>query len=132
VVRSVVGIVFGVLIVTLLGTMANAVVFHGAAAGPMPAPLELLLLLMHGLAAIAGGYMGAAVARRRPATHGLAVGVLYLLAVQLAPQMTVRLIPALVARPLWLTAVGMLVALAGAVVGGTARGQAERERASAG
>lgn len=125
-VRSVVGIAFGVLIVALLGTMASAVVFHGATAGPMPAPLEVMILLMHALAALAGGYLGAAIARRRPAAHGLAVGVLYLLAIQLAPSLPVRLIPSPAARPLWLTAAGIVVGLAGAVLGGLARGQAER------
>jgi len=124
--RSVVGIAFGVLVIALLGVMANAVVFHGATTGPMPAPLQVLVLLMHALAALAGGYLGAAIARRRPATHGLAVGVLYLLAVQFAPSLPVRLFPPPAARPLWLTAVGIVVGLAGAVLGGLARGQAER------
>ena len=125
-IRSVVGIALGVLVVALLGTMASAVVFHGATTGPMPAPLEVMVLLMHALAAFAGGYLGAAVARRRPATHGLAVGVLYLLAIQIAPSFPVRPIPASTGRPLWLTAAGMLVGLVGAVLGGVARGQADR------
>ena len=127
VVRSVVAIVIGVLVVVLLGTMANAVVLHGAANGPMPVPLEAMVVIMHALAAFAGGYVGAAIAHRRPATHGLAVGVLYLLATQFAPSLPVPLIPWPAASPLWLTAVGMGAALLGAVLGGTARGQVEAE-----
>jgi hypothetical protein len=131
VVRSVVGIVFGVLVIAALVAMANAVVFHGTAGGSMPAPLEFMLLLMHALAAIAGGYLGAAIARRRPGTHGLAVGVLYLLAVQFAPTIPARLIPTFAVRPLWLTALGIAVGLVGAVVGGIARGQADGGRPAA-
>ncbi len=125
--RSVVAIAFGVLVIALLGVMASAVVFHGATTGPMPAPLEGLVLLMHALAALAGGYLGAAIARRRPATHGLAIGVLYLLAVQIAPSIPMgRLFPPPAEGPLWFTAVGIAAGLAGAVLGGLARGQAER------
>ncbi len=125
-IRSVLGIAFGVLVIALLGTMANAVVFHGAAAGPMPAPLEAMVLLMHALAALAGGYLGAAIARRRPATHGFAIGVLYLLAVQISPSLPASVFPVPAALPLWLTAMGMVAGLAGAVLGGLARGQAQR------
>ncbi len=121
------GVVFGVLVIALLGAMASAVVFHGTAGGTMPAPLAFMLLLMHALAAVAGGYLGAAIARRRPAAHGLAVGVLYLLAAQVAPGLPAHLMPAPVVRPLWLTAAGMAAGLAGAVLGGVARAQAERE-----
>ena len=125
-IRSVVAIAVGVFVIAVLGTMANAVVLHGPAAGPMPPLLELMVLLMRALAAFAGGYLGAAIARRRPAAHGLAVGVLYLLVAQFAPALPVRLIPALSAGPLWLTGLGIVVGLAGAVLGGLARGQADR------
>lgn len=125
-VRSLLGIACGVLVIALLGTMANAVVFHGAATGPMPLPVEALLLLMHLLAAVAGGYLGVAVARRRPATHGFAIGVAYLLAVQIRPDLAGHMTPGAVVQPLWMTGVGMAVALAGAAIGGAARGQAVR------
>lgn len=129
-VRSVAGIVAGLVVVAMLGAMARAVVFHGPVPGAIPLPLALLLLLMYGLAAIAGGYVGAAAAGRRPVAHGFAVGVGYLVAVQLAPSLAARLNPGVGIQPLWLTGAAMGMALLGAILGGSAR--AQRTRAPAG
>jgi hypothetical protein len=128
VVRSAVGVVLGVGVIALLGAMANAVVFHGGASGPTPALLDFMSLLMHALAAIAGGYTGAAVARRRPAAHGLAVGVLTLLAAQLAPvPLSITPGPGST-QPLWMTAGVMALTLIGSVLGGAARAEKIRAR----
>jgi hypothetical protein len=123
VVRSALGIACGGGVVAALSTMANAVVFHGAPVAGVPMTLALLLVLMHGLAAIAGGYLAAAIARRRPAAHGFAVGVLYLLAVQFAPATLALVSGAPLSEPIWAATAAMGVTLVGAAAGGGAWGQ---------
>ena len=126
-VRSVAGIVVGCTAVFALGTMAGAVVFHGTPPQAIPgAPLATMLLVMNGLAAIAGGYLAAAVARRRPRTHGLAVGVVYVLVVQLAPPALAPFTHLTAGPPLWFTAVATAIVIAGATLGGAARHQIAR------
>ncbi len=127
--RSITGIVAGCGVVFVLNTMANGVVLHG---GPTPVippfPLTMMLLLMHGLAGVAGGYLAARVARGRPATHGLAVGVLYLIAVQSSwPPLHAAAHP-VSAQPLWFTLAILAVAVVGATLGGGARGEIVEER----
>jgi hypothetical protein len=129
VVRSVLAFVLGCAGMTALSAMANAVIFHGGAGGQMPAVLAALLLVMRGLAAIAGGYTAAAIARRRPASHGLAAGVLYVLASQLAPATMGRLSGAPAAQSLGMAAAAIAVTLLGATLGGSARGQVFRGKA---
>ena len=123
-VRSVVGIVVGCAAVFALGTMAGAVVFHGTPPQGIPgATLATMLLVMDGLAAIAGGYLAAAIARRRPRTHGLAVGVVYVLVVQLAPAALAPFTHPTAGPPLWFTAAATAIVIVGATIGGAARHQ---------
>jgi hypothetical protein len=123
VVRSVVAIVLGGAAITALTAMANAVVFHGSTAAHMPPMLLAILLVMRGLAAIAGGYVSAAIARRRPVAHGLAAGVLYVFAMQLAPGTLALLSGASTPQALGTAATAIGITLVGAGLGGGARAQ---------
>ena len=122
--RSVGGVVGGCFAVLALSAMANAVVLHGGPAPALPPfPLAVMLLLMHGLAGIAGGYLAGLAAARRPMAHGLAVGVLYLMAVQFAPGRVRAVAHPVAGQPLWFTATLLIVMLVGTTLGGAARGQ---------
>ncbi|HVA57894.1 MAG: DUF3792 family protein [Gemmatimonadaceae bacterium] len=130
VVRTVTGIAVGCALAFVLSAMADAVVFHGGPPEALPVlPLAAFLLVMNGLAAIAGGYTAAALARRRPRTHGLAVGISYVLLMQLAPPSLTNLAFPAAAQPLWFTAASMAIVLAGAALGGAARDESGRQRA---
>ncbi len=122
-IRSLVAIVLGGVVIAALGTMAGAVVVHRLPPRGAPAILLFMTLLMRTLAAVAGGYVAGSVARRRPAAHGLAAGVLYLLAIQLlapTPWLATRVTAD---QPLWFAAASLGLALVGAAVGGAAQGQ---------
>jgi hypothetical protein len=121
--RSVVAFVLGCAVMTALTAMANAVVFHGGGSVHMPPMLTGILLVMRGLAAIAGGYFAATIARRRPVAHGLAAGVLYVFAVQFAPRALALLSGASGPQSLEAAAAAIGVTLVGAALGGAARGQ---------
>ncbi len=126
-VRTVAGIAVGCAVVFALSAMANAVVFHGGVPTGLPAlPLAVLLFVMNGLAATAGGYTAATIARQRPRTHGLAVGVSYVLIVQLAPPWLTNVAVPAGAHPLWFMAAGMAIVLAGTTLGAAAREQRVR------
>jgi hypothetical protein len=126
VLRSVAGIVGGCFAVLALSAMANAVVLHGGPAPALPPfPLAAMLLLMHGLAGIAGGYLAGLLAGRRPKAHGLAVGLLYLLAVQLASSRVRAVAHPVAGQPLWFTATLLVVMVVGTTLGGAARGQVD-------
>lgn len=125
--RSVTGIVLGCSVVFVLNTMANGVVLHGGPAPVIPPPpLTAMLLLMHGLAGVAGGYLAALVAGRRPATHGLAVGVLYLIAAQLASGPLHSAVHPVAAQPVWFSVAMLAVAAVGSALGGGSRGEIVR------
>ena len=126
--RSGVAFVFGCAAMVALSAMANAVVFHGGAGSHMPPVLTGMLLVMRGLAAIAGGYLAAAIARRRPSAHGLAAGVLYVFAAQFAPRTMAALSGAPASQPLGAAAAAIAVTLIGAILGGAARGQMVGQR----
>jgi hypothetical protein len=117
-------LVIGTAVVVALVAMANAVVFHGVAPSGLPVPpLVALLFIMHGLAAFAGGYAAAAIARRRPRTHGVAVGMAYVLVVQFAPPSLINAPPPSAHAPFWFTAAVTLIALAATTLGAAARAQ---------
>jgi hypothetical protein len=125
--RSVTGIAVGYGTVFVLGTMANSVVLHGGPSPSLPpAPLIVMLLLMHGLAGIAGGYLAAFIAGHRPASHGLAVGVLYLIAEQVASGGLREAAHPVGVQPLWFSAAILGVVVLGATLGGGARGEVVR------
>lgn len=122
--RSVAGILGGCILVFVLIIMANAVVLHGGPAPTLPpAPLTFMLLLMHALAGIAGGYLAGLVAGRRPGPHGFAVGILFLLLVQAASGPLRAAAHPIGTQPLWFTAVILGLVLLGATLGGAARGE---------
>ncbi len=122
--RSVAGILGGCIAVFALNIMANAVVLHGGPAPTFPPlPLTVMLLLMHALAGIAGGYLAGTVAGRRPGAHGFAVGVLFLLVVQVAWAPLHATAHPVGAQPLWFTAVILGLVVVGATLGGAARGE---------
>ncbi len=122
--RTGAGLAAGCALVFALSAMANAVVFHGGAPQRLSVvPIAALLLVMIALAAIAGGYVAAAIARRRPRTHGLAVGVCCVLVVQLSPPWLAGLAMPAAGQPLWFTAAAMAIVLGGAALGASARAQ---------
>ncbi|MDE3217074.1 MAG: hypothetical protein KGO03_11770, partial [Gemmatimonadota bacterium] len=122
--RSVAGILAGCILVFLLSLMANAVVLHGGPAPTLP-PLLLtaMLLLMHALAGTAGGYLAGLVAGRRPGTHGFAVGVLFLLVVQVAAGPLRTAAHPVGAQPFWFRALLLGLVVVGTTLGGAARGE---------
>ena len=120
-VRSATAFLLGGLTILALVAMGNAVVFHGPAYGRTPVPIAVLLLLMQGLAAIAGGYVAAWIARRRPAAHGLGAAMLYLISLQFAPAALAVLTHLPASRPLWVACTAIGLTLLGGVLGGVVR-----------
>ncbi len=126
-VRSVLAIVVGSAVIFALGGMGTAVVFHDQVPALVPsAPLLLLFLVMRGLAAIAGGYAAAALARRHPLVHGVLAGSLYVGGLAWAPTAVVHGMSVPTEQPLAYGAVAVGLALVGGALGGLARADARR------
>jgi len=121
--RSVLGIILGYGAVRALAVMANAVVFHGGAPeGPPELALQVVLLGMNGLAAIVGGYVAAAVGRRNPLAHGVALGAI-LVAVAVVMSLSGLTNSGASSEPRWFSLSVMGVSMLGATMGGLARSQ---------
>ena len=121
VVRSATAFLIGAFTILALVTMGNTVVFHGGTAGQTPVPISVLLLLMQWMAAIAGGYVAAWIARHRPTAHGLGAAVLYLISLQFAPAALAVLTHLPASRPLWVAGTAVGLTLLGGVLGGAVR-----------
>lgn len=120
--RSLLAMIAGYVVITVLVVMANAVVFHGSSLeGPPELPLQLILIAMSALAAVVGGYVAAAIGRSRPLLHGAALG-LFLAGVGIAMLVSGQSDMGPAKEPRWFAIAVLSVGLAGATLGGVVRG----------